>query len=163
MPIYRHPLCTTAGAPELGDLPLDTALIRRLEASFRAMEFQGPVLADIFFRLAAERTPARRALGLSSPAEEGRKFMSLLAFLVGNLRSPELVTRSVRELGGRLRRYGVRPEQLPMLLGALLAAMAETLGPAWTPEARADWTEALRLAGGLMREGATAPPGSMPG
>lgn len=158
MPIYRHPLCANASTLGLGDLPLDMGLIRRLEASFRAMEFQGPVLVDTFLELAAKRAPALRAHGPGDTLEQRRKFMSALAFLVGNLRSPELVTQTIREFGGRLRSFGVGPEHLPALLGTLLAAMAETLGPAWTHEARADWTEALRLVGGLLREGAQPPP-----
>ncbi len=154
MPIVRHPLCTDATLLALKDVPADEALIRRLEGSFRAMEMRGPNLADAVYERLFAALPTLRNAFPPDLGDQKRKFMITLSFLVANLRQTDAVRKAIRELGQRHRGYGVSLEFYPVFQNALLGAMSDVLGPAWTPELTADWSEALRLVGELMQEGA---------
>jgi len=62
----------------------------------------------------------------------------------------------VARCAGALRRYGVEPGDYEHGGIALLAALADALGPAWTPAHEAAWCKLYRLIAETMLDGATA-------
>lgn len=156
VPIAKHPLCNDAKDRGLRALPIDEVLILRLETSFGRLQAQGDALATRFYERLFAAAPAVRALFPADLADQKRKLMLTLSFLIASLRKPEQVRTAMRELGARHVSYGARPEHYPIVCDMLVATMAELHGDLWTAELESDWRGALQLVADLMRAGAEA-------
>ena len=82
-----------------------------------------------------------------------RMLMRMIAVTVRGLPglSPHL-----RDLGARHRGYGVRPEYYAFATEALLGALSQHLGNAFSPEVEKAWTDVLHLIRDTMLEGAAS-------
>jgi hypothetical protein len=90
----------------------------------------------------------------------------LLAALVlvrKSLRDLDELVPKLYALGARHVDYGALPEHYPVVGEALIGAMAEVAGPAWTREYEVAWTEAVGVVAGVMIEGRRGgdPPGRL--
>ncbi len=86
-----------------------------------------------------------------------RQKAMLLAALVlvrKSLRDLDELVPKLYALGARHVDYGALPEHYPVVGEALIGAMAEVAGPAWTREYEVAWTEAVGVVAGVMIEGA---------
>ncbi len=102
-----------------------------------------------FFELASEA----RELFPDDLAEQRRKLVEELSFLVGAVSDlPEFVERAC-DLGARHHRYGVRPAHYEVVEQALLTALADALGPVWNRTTALVWQRLYRLMAETMLEG----------
>jgi len=151
MTITRHPLYD---APRSGSpAPLDEALVRRLEASFKGLARSADLLVERFYDRLFAREPRLRAMFPAEMADQRRKLVSALAFVVANLRSPEQVLPCLKALGASHAAFGARPAHYPIVCEELLAAMAETAEGAWNEEIEREWASALHLVSAAMLAG----------
>ena len=90
------------------------------------------------------------------------KFAAMVDMLIGWLDAPERLVPVAKQLGARHTNYGVRDEHYTLFGAALMAALAERLGSAFTPAVRSAWVEAYLLIVALMRRGALRVSGSFP-
>ena len=152
MKITVHPL-TTADSPPKG-IPTDQALIGRLQASFRQMMDRGTELPDRFYaRLFAEHPEVRRLFPADMAAQKG-KLLNTLNLIVENLHAPAVTRPRIEQLGVAHIAYGARPESYAWVRSALVSAMAETSGAAWTSDLQADWAIAIDLVAAAMMSAA---------
>jgi hemoglobin-like flavoprotein len=152
MPITRHPLYDDPRSES--PAPLDEGLVRRLEASFEGLERSADVLAVRFYDRLFAREPRLRAMFPAEMADQRKKLVSTLAFVVKNLRSPEQVLPCLKELGASHTAFGARRAHYPIVCEELLAAMEETAGGAWNEEIEREWASALHLLSAAMLAGA---------
>ena len=121
-------------------------------------EFVGAFYAHLF-----EVNPdAARLFASTDMAEQTRKFAAMLHEIVRVLDRPDLLVSEVAASGRRHVGYGVRDRDYDDLGAALLWALEQRLGPAFTPEVRDAWREAYALLAAVMRRAAARVSGAIP-
>ncbi|WP_375459533.1 globin domain-containing protein [uncultured Enterovirga sp.] len=124
-------------AAALGPTPAQVGLIQStcdvlLSANLRA--------ADIFYDRLFALAPETRSMFEDDLTGQKQKLLDTLGSLVGYLTHPDLLGGAISNLGRRHARYGVEPAHYGPAGEALLASLAELLGPRFTPEVRKAWT-----------------------
>jgi hemoglobin-like flavoprotein len=127
--------------------------IALVEESFEKVKPISVQAAALFYGKLFELDPSLRPLFKGDIVEQGRKLMATLAFAVAGLRKPDSILPSVRDLGRRHAGYGVKTEHYGTVATALLWTLGQGLGPAFTPEVEAAWTEVYTLVAGEMQAG----------
>jgi hemoglobin-like flavoprotein len=122
---------------------------------WRLAEGRGDELARAFYArlFAIDPTAAPLFTSTDMPAQR-QKLVAMLDELVDALDDPP---RLVPETAGLARRhvtYGVTDAQYDSVGAALLHALEETLGEAFTDDDRAAWSEAYALLASIMRRAA---------
>ncbi|MDF2771186.1 MAG: globin [Geminicoccaceae bacterium] len=113
----------------------------RLSAMFYERLFELDPSSQRFFDTAA--MPAQRW-----------KFARMLAEIAAVEADPRTLVRVAASLGRRHAGYGVNATEYAHATVALLWALEQGLGSAWTPPVRDAWTEAVTLVSSLMRRAA---------
>jgi hemoglobin-like flavoprotein len=92
-----------------------------------------------FYDRLFELDPPARALFKGDIKEQGRKFIQMLAVIVGGLDRIDEIVPAVEKLAIRHRRYGVTNEQYSTVGEALLWSLENALGADFTPEVKEAW------------------------
>ena len=134
------------------------AQIALVEDTFRKVAPIAEPAATIFYQRLFALDPALRPLfAHADMAEQGRKLMAAIGFVVANLRQPEALLPAIADLGRRHAGYGVQPGHYTTVGAALLATLEEGIGPDFTPAAREAWATAYTLLAGTMQKAAASP------
>lgn len=129
--------------------------VQALETSFDLVAPRGDELMDAFYARLFAAAPAVKPL--FATIDLRRQKAMLLAALVlvrKSVRDLDSIVPKLRQLGARHVAYGARPEHYPVVGQALIAAMAEIAGPAWTSEYEFAWRKAYGVLAGAMIQGA---------
>ena len=129
----------------------DIALVRD---SFRKIGPTADQVAALFYARLFELDPSLRGLFHGDMATQGCKFMQMIARAIGMLDDTEIITETLRQLGGRHARYGVRDEHYATVGVALLWTLEKSLGTSFTPAVKSAWTAAYALFARTMMDGA---------
>ncbi len=106
--------------------------------------------ADLFYTRLFEIAPETRALFPADMAEQKKKLMAMLVTAVSNPHRLDEILPAVKDLGKRHKGYGVTADQYAPVGAALLWTLEKGLGPDWTPEVKAAWTETYTALAGVM-------------
>ena len=129
--------------------------LEALETSFDLVAARGDELMDVFYaRLFAAAPEVKPLFAATDLRRQKTMLLGTLVLLRKSLRDLEAIVPKLRDLGARHVTYGARPEHYPLVGEVLLASMAETAGPAWSPEYERAWTEAFAVVAAAMLEGA---------
>lgn len=115
--------------------------IELVETSFQRVAAEADKAADIFYERLFAVSPEVRPLFSPDLAEQKKKLMQTMEVAVQNLRHLEGVMPVLREMGRRHVGYGVTVPHYALVGGALIWTLQQMLGPDFTPEMRAAWTE----------------------
>src|SRR6187402_2432125 len=127
--------------------------IRLVQDSFRHVVPIREAAAAIFYDRLFAIDPDLRALFRSTDmADQGKKLMASLGFVVSGLTKAETILPQVRALARRHVNYGVKEEYYPTVGQALIETLAAGLGEAFTPEVREAWTAAYGVLSSVMIE-----------
>ncbi|ATC66065.1 hemin receptor [Nibricoccus aquaticus] len=129
----------------------EIALIR---STFAAAAKQPDATAALFYAKLFTLDPSLRGLFHGDMRAMGEKFISMLAMVAANLSHLDRLLPTVRQLGERHAGYRVQDAHYVTVGAALLAALAENLGPAWSPAAHTAWSKAYDLLSSTMIEAA---------
>lgn len=124
--------------------------IELVQTSYKKVVPIAATAADLFYDRLFEVTPDLRKLFPQDLAEQKSKLMTMLTTAVTNLHQLYTVLPAVQELGRRYVGYGVKPEHYALVGGALLWTLEKGLGPDFTPEVKAAWTETYTTLAGAM-------------
>jgi len=91
------------------------------------------------------------------------RLMESLGMLIAELDDPEQLVTDLVVMGKRHVAYGVRDSDYDAAGVALLWTLEKALGPDFTPEARAAWTEAYQWIASVMRRVSTVTTAEMRG
>jgi len=91
------------------------------------------------------------------------RLMESLGMLIAELDDPEQLVTDLVVMGKRHVSYGVRDSDYDAAGVALLWTLEKALGPEFTPEARAAWTEAYQWIASVMRRVSTVTTAEMRG
>ncbi len=133
---------------------MDSAMIDRLETTFKMLAPRGPELTDRFYAHMFSRNPSLRPLFPTSLADQKKKLLASLVLVVQNLRTPEKLQDPLKEMGARHVGYGTKAEHYPIVRDTLISVMADMAGDAWTDQYAADWSAALDVVASIMLTGA---------
>lgn len=89
--------------------------------------------------------------------EQAEKLFASLVLVVNNLTKSDVLTSALKSLGTRHIKYGVLPEQYPMVGSTLLKSMGIILGENWTDSMAEAWTEAYKAIAEIMLDGTDYP------
>jgi hemoglobin-like flavoprotein len=118
--------------------PAQTELVK--SSWEKVVPIQGQA-AELFYGKLFELDPGLRPLFKGDVKEQGRKLMVMLNVAVRGLDDLGTLVPAVKALGKRHEGYGVKPEHFGTVGSALLWTLEQGLGPAFTPDTRAAWTE----------------------
>ena len=91
------------------------------------------------------------------------KLLKTLGFAISSLDNLELLMSTVENLGRRHAGYGVTEAHYSSVGSALLWALEQRLGRAWTPDVASAWRDVYALLSGVMRSAAyIGPQGARP-
>lgn len=126
-----------------------------LRDSFTKIAEVQPLLTKRFYEILFDRHPDLRPLFPSRGMEAQEKMLTqALAMVLARLEDGPWLSETLEALGARHVAYGVKDEMYPMVGGALLIALGEAAGEAWTPELEREWTEAFGFIAACMQAGA---------
>ena len=89
-------------------------------------------------------------------AEQRKKLMQALAFVIGGLDKTEELVPTIQSLGRSHVRYGVTDKHYDSVGAALLWTLEQGLKDAWTPAVKDAWVAAYTLVAGVMKDAAKA-------
>jgi hemoglobin-like flavoprotein len=131
--------------PEQLDLIASTATVVLADTRF----------SERFYERLFEADPASRDLFPDDMAAQRAKLVDELSFMVAAAEDLDAFVERTRALGDRHTAYGATPAHYGSVGAALLGALADVLGAAWTPEAQAAWQQLYELIAETMLEGAS--------
>src|SRR5688572_22826292 len=131
--------------------PIQVGLV---QASWKQVVPIADQAAHLFYGRLFELDPKLRTLFKEDMGEQRRKLMAMLAAAVEGLDRPQALLPVLRELGRKHLGYGVEPRDYGTVGAALLWALEQGLGAAFTAEAREAWTETYSLVASTMQSGA---------
>lgn len=129
--------------------------VELLENTFNLVEPRGKELAATFYEILFNDFPETREFFVNTDMEKQQdKLLKSLMYVVANLRYPEILISTLRDLGEKHASYGTLAEHYPIVGEALLKTLETYLGDNWTPEVEQAWAEAYDEITRLMLEGA---------
>ncbi len=132
------------------------AQIQLLRRSFAAVLPKADATAGHFHDQLFAAEPALRALFPADLQAERAKLMQLIGGTVGLVDKPHVLLPMLRQLGARHARCGLRPAHYHSIGAALLASLAQAVGPAFDDATRTAWELHCAFVTGMMLEGAEA-------
>jgi len=128
--------------------------IKLVKANWSAVKPIKETAADLFYDKLFELDPKVRELFKEDISIQKKALMATISFAVATLNHPDKLVPAVQDLGKRHAKYGVTPAHYGTVAQALLWTLEKGLGEAWTPEAKAAWTEVYTILSTTMIEAA---------
>jgi hemoglobin-like flavoprotein len=139
------------------DRPMTPEQVALVQASFQQVIPIAQQAAALFYGRLFEIDPSTPPLFAGSDmAEQGKKLMATLGYVVAGLTRPETVVPAAEALAKRHIGYGVTEAQYASVGAALLWTLGQGLGAGFTRETETAWTAAFTLLAGVMIAAAKA-------
>ena len=142
-----------AHADRRGQAGRPVALIR---SSFAVVAPRAEEVARHFYATLFSHAPATRDLFPVNMEVQRSRLLRALVHVVQMVDRPDELVPFLEQLGRDHRKFGVLAEHYDAVGAALLSAVAEFAGPAWTPEVEKAWTGAYGTVADAMRTAARA-------
>lgn len=127
-----------------------------VQSTFKAVVPISDTAAELFYGKLFSLDPALKPLFKGDMKTQGRKLMQMIGTAVNGLDNLGALVPAVESLGKRHVGYGVKPEHYDAVGTALLWTLEKGLQEAFTPEAKAAWTETYLTLAGVMKKAAYA-------
>jgi hemoglobin-like flavoprotein len=129
--------------------PEQTSLVQQ---SFTQVVPIADAAAELFYGRLFELDPSLRQLFGGDMREQGRRLMQMITVTVRGLDRIETIVPAVQALGRRHAAYGVTNEHFETVAAALLWALEQGLGSAFTPEVAEAWASVYALLATTMKD-----------
>ncbi|WP_437285759.1 alpha/beta fold hydrolase [Sorangium sp. So ce406] len=149
--VRAGPPSSTASAAATQETDADV-----VRASFARLASRAEALVARFYERLFGREPALRALFPPDMREQRLKLAATLQLVIDNLRAPDKLLELLEALGRRHAAYAALPEHFDAIGLALLEALEELEGDAWTPSTARAWSGAYAQIAEAMRRGLDA-------
>ena len=129
------------------------ALIR---SSFAVVAPRSEEVARHFYATLFSHAPATRDLFPVNMEVQRSRLLRALVHVVQMVERPDELVPFLEQLGRDHRKFGVLAEHYDAVGAALLSAVAEFAGPAWTPAVAKAWSDSYTTVASAMRTAARA-------
>jgi hemoglobin-like flavoprotein len=129
---------------------MESKEVALVQSSFAEVKPISEQAAALFYGRLFEIAPAVKPLFKGDMAEQGRKLMATLAYVVNGLADLPSILPAASALAKRHVAYGAKPEHYGPVGEALLWTLEKGLGPKWNSETAAAWTKAYTTLSGYM-------------
>jgi NAD(P)H-flavin reductase/hemoglobin-like flavoprotein len=147
----------TADLPSAGESRSGASeMVEIIRSSFALVEPQAENLGRHFYATLFSRAPETRDLFPVNMEVQRSRLLRALVHVVQMVDQPDDLVPFLEQLGRDHRKFGVIARHYDAVGGALLSAIAEFAGDAWTPEIEKAWTDAYGVVAGAMRTAAQA-------
>jgi hemoglobin-like flavoprotein len=119
--------------------------IQLVQQSFGLVDDESKAFARLFYTRLFEVDPSTKPLFPSDLSAQRTKLMAVLRVVVASLDRLGPLLPKIEELARRHVHYGISPRHYPSVGLALVWALEQSLGPAFTAEARAAWINAYGI------------------
>jgi hemoglobin-like flavoprotein len=126
--------------------------IHHVQSSWAQVLPIAPQAATIFYGELFARDPSLRTLFKGDMQTQGTRLMQMIGAAVGQLNRLDTLLPVLQGLGQRHTGYGVVPRHYAIVGAALLATLAKGLGPAFTVDVEAAWSEVYGVMSTVMCE-----------
>jgi nitric oxide dioxygenase len=133
---------------------MDIRQMKSVQQSFAQVLPLSDVTADRFYARLFEIEPELRGMFPQDMTVQKQKFMSMLNTAVDSLDRLDNLVPTIQALGIRHATYGVTVEQYDTVREALMWALQQSLGDAFTPEVKAAWIAVFTLLANTMQQAA---------
>lgn len=130
--------------------------VRHVQDSWKLVAPIAPQAAALFYSELFVRDASLRKLFKGDMVQQGARLMQMIGVAVSKLDAPDVLIPVLQGLGRRHGGYGVADKDYGTVGAALLATLEKGLGPAFTPEVRAAWTEIYGVMAAVMKEAVPA-------
>lgn len=141
------------GGSSSNDIDSMVSLIR---TSFAAITSKFDELGKLFYGLLFYRAPETRDLFPVAMGVQRSRFLQALVHVLQTVDRPEDAAIFLRQLGRDHRKFGVLAKHYDAVGVALLEALAEVSGSAWTPQVEGAWRDAYAFVATTMYKAAEA-------
>ncbi|MGH3431972.1 MAG: globin domain-containing protein, partial [Thermocrispum sp.] len=138
--------------------PAVTAMVRLISDTWLQASPYLPEMSQTFYGLLFTLAPDARELFPVNVEVRRGKLMRAIARVVQMVDRPEDLVPFLNQLGRDYRKYGVQSRHYEAIGTAMLAALRDQLGPAWTPDVERAWAEGFTIVARSMQEAAAADP-----
>ena len=121
-----------------------------VQSSWKMVEGIAPQAAALFYANLFEADPALKPLFKGDMTQQGQKLMQMIGAAVGKLDALDTLLPVLQTLARRHVGYGVKDAHYDTVGGALLKTLDQGLGPAFTPQVSAAWSEVYGVMAGVM-------------
>jgi hemoglobin-like flavoprotein len=125
-----------------------TALVQE---TFRQIEPIAQETGDLLYARLFEMDPAIRPLFKGDLKKQSLMLMTVIGLAVRGLDRPEGIADSIQTLGNRHHGYGVMPADYNTFGAALIWALHQSMGDAFTPEVKDAWVTAYGVLSDAMK------------
>ncbi len=125
-----------------------------IQSSFAKVEPIAEQAAEIFYNKLFEYDPSLRRLFKADMKDQGQKLMAVLKVAVGSLNDLNGLVPTLQSIAKTHTKYGVKVDDYTPVGNALLYALSQGLGPAFTPELRQAWIDVYQVIADTMRQAA---------
>jgi hemoglobin-like flavoprotein len=125
-----------------------------VRTSFSLVVPMQDAVAGLFYDRLFAIAPELRQLFSDDLNSQKRKLMALLSTCVGKLQDFSTLAPVIKGLGARHVVYGAKTEHYAIVAEALMWALKQSLGDAFTPEIRHAWTKVYQVIATTMQAGA---------
>ncbi len=129
---------------------MNSTQVKLVQESFAKVVPISEAAAVIFYDRLFEVAPSVKAMFPDDMTQQRKKLMMMLAAVVNGLGNLESILPAASALAKRHVDYGARPENYPVVGGALLWTLEKGLGEAWTSDVADAWTTAFGTLSGYM-------------
>jgi NAD(P)H-flavin reductase/hemoglobin-like flavoprotein len=147
----------TADLPSVGESRSEASeMVEIIRSSFALVEPQAENLGRHFYATLFSRAPETRDLFPVNMEVQRSRLLRALVHVVQMVDQPDDLVPFLEQLGRDHRKFGVLTRHYDAVGAALLSAIGEFAGDAWTPEVEKAWTDAYGVVAGAMRTAAQA-------
>lgn len=141
---------------------MNDATKKLVQGTWKKVEPIADVAAGLFYEELFRLDPSVQKLFRGEMKAQGTRLMQMIGAAVAGLDDLGALVPVVEDLGRRHVGYGVRDAHYDTVGQALLTTLDKGLGPAFTPEVRAAWTETYVTLASVMKAAAAAGPPAKP-
>ena len=125
--------------------------VELLESSFSQIRAQETEFMTYFYTtLFADYPQVKPLFANTIMQKQAKQLFKSLVFVIENLRYPDVLAKTLKDLGTRHIQYGVQPEHYPMVGNTLLKTLSVFLNSAWTSNTEKAWSDAYTSIAELM-------------
>lgn len=147
----------TADLPSAAEPPPgQSRALGLIRSSFAPLESRTEELAKVFYGRLFAAAPETRAMFPVHMQVQRSRLLRALVHVVQLAEQPGELQPFLEQLGRDHRKFGVLGEHYDAVGAALVGALAELSGPAWTEEAQRAWTDGFATIAEAMRGAAAA-------